>query len=79
MGAAFRIRVARLVVGLLECGAGDPDAAAQRLAALDSVPVLAHAPEAANLLREVPLPARAAADALHIAVAAVNGVSYLVS
>jgi hypothetical protein len=34
---------------------------------------------AATLLREVPLPARAAADALHIAVAAVNGVSYLVS
>jgi len=45
--------------------------------------VLAQVPEAeelaATLLREVPLPARAAADALHIAVAAVNGVSYLVT
>ena len=34
---------------------------------------------AAALLREVPLPERAAADALHIAVAAVNGVSFLVT
>jgi hypothetical protein len=45
--------------------------------------VLAQTPEAEILaeilLREVPLPARAAADALHIAVAAVNGASYLVT
>jgi hypothetical protein len=77
----YELRVSSLV--LLECGAGDPDAAAQRLAALNGVPVLAQVPEAealaTPLLREVPLPARAAADALHIAVAAVNGVSYLVS
>ena len=77
----YELRVSSLV--LLECRAGDPDAAALRLAALDGVPVLAQAPEAeelaATLLREVPLPARAAADALHIAVAAVNGVSYLVT
>jgi hypothetical protein len=77
----YELRVSSLV--LLECGAGDLDAAAQRLAALDGVPVLAQAPEAetlaAALLRDVPLPARAEADALHIAVAAVNGVSYLVS
>ena len=47
------------------------------------MPVLALAPGAedlaAALMRGVPLPARASADALHIAVAAVNGVSYLVS
>ena len=77
----YDLRVSSLV--LLECGAGDPDAAAQRLAVLDGLPVLAQAPEAeilaAILLREVPLPSRAAADALHIAVAAVNGVSFLVS
>jgi hypothetical protein len=77
----YELRVSSLV--LLECQAGDPDAAALRLAALDGVPVLAQAPEAeelaATLLREVPLPARAAADALHIAVAAVNGMSYLVT
>ncbi|MFO0960698.1 MAG: type II toxin-antitoxin system VapC family toxin [Isosphaeraceae bacterium] len=77
----YELRVSSLV--LLECKAGDPTAAAQRLAALDGVPILALVPEAdvlaATLLREVPLPARAAADALHIALAAVNGISYLVT
>ena len=77
----FELRVSSLV--LLECGAGDADAAALRLAALDGVPVLAQTGEAETLadrlLREVPLPAKAAADALHIAVAAVNGVAYLLT
>ncbi len=77
----FELRVSSLV--LLECGAGDSKAAALRLAALDGVPVLAQSPEvetlADALLREVPLPAKAAADALHIAVAAVNGVLYLLT
>ena len=79
--AEFEVRVSSLV--LLECGAGDSDAAALRLAALDGVPVLAQTLEAETLadalLREVPLPAKAAADALHIAVAAVNGVAYLLT
>ncbi len=79
--SAYDLRVSSLV--LLECGAGDAEAAALRLSALDGIPVLAQTPEAENLaatlLREVPLPARAAADALHVAVAAVNGVSYLVT
>jgi hypothetical protein len=77
----FELRVSSLV--LLECSAGDADAAALRLAALDGVPVLAQAAEAETLaealLREVPLPAKAGADALHIAVAAVNGVAYLLT
>ena len=77
----YELRVSSLV--LLECGAGDPTAAAARLAALDGIPVLAQTTEAdslaAALLREVPLPARAASDAFHIAVAAVNGVAYLVT
>lgn len=34
---------------------------------------------AAALLEEVPLPVKAATDALHIAVAAVNGVEYLLT
>src|SRR5438034_3761655 len=63
----YELRVSSLV--LLECRAGDPDAAALRLAALDGVPVLAQTAEvealAAALLREVPLPARVAADAMH--------------
>ena len=77
----YELRVSSLV--LLECGAGDSDAATLRLAALEGIPVLAQTPEAeelaATLLLEVPLPARAAADALHIAVAAVHGVSFLVT
>ena len=77
--SAFELRASSLV--LLECGAGDPGAATSRLAALADVPVLALTPEAESLaetlLRDVPPPARAAADALHIAVAAVNGVSFL--
>jgi hypothetical protein len=77
----FELRVSSLV--LLECGAGDADASALRLAALDGVPVLAQTMEAETLadtlLREVPLPAKAAADALHIAVAAVNGMAYLLT
>ena len=79
--AAYDLRVSSLV--LLECGAGDPIAAAQRLAVLADLPILPQSPEAeilaAALMREVPLPARAAADALHIAVAAVHGVSFLVT
>jgi len=79
--SGYELRVSSLV--LLECEAGDPDAAALRLAALDGVPVLALSPEAEALagvlLREVPLPPRAATDALHIAVAAVNGVAYLLT
>ena len=64
--SGFDLRVSSLV--LLECGAGDSDAAALRLAALDGVPVLAQTAEAETLaetlLREVPLPAKAAAARL---------------
>jgi hypothetical protein len=45
--------------------------------------VLALSPEAealaAALMKDVPLPPKAANDALHIAVAAVNGINYLVT
>lgn len=77
----FELRVSSLV--FLECGAGNSDAAALRLAVLDGVPVLAQTLEAETLadilLREVPLPAKAAADALHIAIAAVHGVEFLLT
>ncbi len=46
-----------------ECSAGDSAAAADRL----------------RVLADVPLPPKAATDALHIAVAAVNGVAYLLT
>ncbi|MGP0068674.1 MAG: type II toxin-antitoxin system VapC family toxin [Isosphaeraceae bacterium] len=79
--SVFELYSSRLVVQ--ECQAGDPQAAADRLAALAGVPLLEQLPEAASLadalLRGVPLPERAAADALHIAIAAVHGVDYLLT
>ncbi len=66
-----------------ECSAGDPAAASLRLEAIRDVTLLEPTPEAAGLARDllqaVPLPTRAAADALHIAIAAVNGMDYLLT
>ena len=66
-----------------ECQAGDPDAAAQRLEVLRDLPLLEQTEEATvlaqALLEQVPLPDRAAVDALHIAVAAVHGMDYLLT
>lgn len=66
-----------------ECQAGDAQAAADRLAALAGIPLLEQETEAAELaealLRDVPLPSKAAADALHIATAAVHGMQYLLT
>lgn len=71
----------RLVVQ--ECQAGDALAAADRLATLAGIPLLeqeAAVEELAEaLVCGVPLPAKAAADALHIATAAVHGMHYLLT
>jgi hypothetical protein len=78
---AFELYSSRLVVR--ECQAGDPQAAADRLRMLADVPLLEATPEAAALAQAlvegVPLPDRAAADALHIAIAAVHGMNYLLT
>lgn len=78
---AFELLVSRLV--LVECQAGDPTAAVARLAALDGIPLLEQTAEAVALaralVRDVPLPPKAAADAIHIATAAVHGVQYLLT
>lgn len=77
----FDLYTSRLVVQ--ECQAGDEHAAADRLAALQGIPLLEQTPEAADLadalVRDVPLPQKAAADALHIATAAINGMEYLLT
>ena len=77
----FDLYLSRLVVQ--ECQAGDPQAAADRLVALTGIPLLEQETEAAELvealLRGVPLPVVAAADALHIATAAVHGMQYLLT
>ena len=66
-----------------ESGAGDLDAAKRRLDFLRPFPLLDMSDEveslAAKLIVDVPLPPKAQADALHIAVAAVNQMNYLVT
>ena len=70
----FDLYLSRLVVQ--ECEAGDAQAALDRLAAMKGIPLLAQGPEvsalAESLMRDVPLPEKAAADSLHIATAAVH-------
>ena len=66
-----------------EAGAGDSDAAARRLSCLEDIPELAIDEEvqalAERLVTEGGVPPSAEADALHIAVAAVHGVNYLLT
>jgi hypothetical protein len=77
----FELYVSEAVIE--EASSGDPDAATRRLALLQGIPVLEQGPDAAGLARQlvasVPLPRRAAVDALHIAIAAVNGMDYLLT
>jgi len=77
----YELYSSRLVVR--ECQAGDARAAADRLAAMTGIPLLEQTAEAATLaealLRDVPLPEKAAADALHVATAAVHGMDYLLT
>jgi predicted nucleic acid-binding protein len=78
---SFELYTSRLV--LLECQAGDAEAAAARLSSLDGIPLLEQTSEVAtlaqSLISEVPLPERAAADAIHIAIAAFHGLDYLLT
>jgi hypothetical protein len=77
----FELFVSQVV--LRECQAGDSVAAAERLEAIRDIPLLEQTEEATflaqTLLRQVPLPDRAAVDALHIAIAAVNGMDFLLT
>lgn len=77
----FDLFVSRFVVD--ECSAGDPVAAQERSVYLEGIPLLQIADEvnslAESLRIRVPLPERAAIDALHVSVAAVNGIQYLLT
>lgn len=68
---------------LRECGAGDLGAAEKRLAMVRNVPLLTiteHAVDIAEaLVKERIVPIKAAEDALHIAIATVNKVDYLLT
>ena len=68
---------------LQEAGAGDPDASARRLTALQGIRVLAATKGVARLAHRLvtggAVPENAAVDAVHIAVAAVNGMDFLLT
>jgi hypothetical protein len=68
---------------LRECGAGDPEAAEKRLAMVNNVPLLMITEQALDiaesLVRQGIIPLKSAEDALHIAVATVNSVDYLLT
>jgi hypothetical protein len=77
----FDLCVSQLV--LREAGAGDPQAAHERLAMLQPMIPLETTEDALALAKELlaagALPEKAAEDALHIAIAAVNEVPYLLT
>jgi len=68
---------------LREAGRGNAEAAARRLAALQGIPVLTVGAEVSDLaerfLKTGVMPAKAAIDAIHIAVAVVHGMDYLLT
>jgi hypothetical protein len=77
----FDLYISQVVLD--ETSAGDPDAAARRLKVLDSIPLL-EAEEGTDelvdeLVARLSLPARALADAAHIAISVVNGIDFLLT
>jgi hypothetical protein len=70
-------------VVLNEAGAGDPEAATRRLTYLQGIPVLGVTAEAGALAKRFLsaglLPAKAADDALHVAIATANGMEFLLT
>jgi len=78
---ALDLHVSPLVVE--EAGRGDPQASRRRRRFLQGVPLLAVTPEARAVARRLlstkAVAPRAEVDALHIAIAAVHGMGYLVT
>lgn len=68
---------------LAECSAGDPQAAQERLDSRAGLPMLDVTKEAEeladHLVQGIPLPAKANIDALHVALATVNGIDFLLT
>jgi predicted nucleic acid-binding protein len=77
----FELAVSQIVVD--ECSAGDATAATERLALISGIPILAITDDAKALAYELVLrngiPATEPRDALHISLAATNGLQYLVT
>jgi predicted nucleic acid-binding protein len=66
-----------------EASAGDADAVGRRIAIIRDIPLIEATPGTEemidSLMRELSLPPRAAADAVHIALSVVNGIDYLLT
>jgi hypothetical protein len=77
----FDLYVSQLVID--EASAGDPDAAARRLEILEGIPLIEPQHDtdllASALVRELSLPDKSAADAVHIALSVVNGMDFLLT
>lgn len=77
----FELVTFQLVID--EASAGDPSAAADRLKLLDGIQTVPIDDDVRSLARAIVsasiMPAKAAADALHVAAAAVAGVQYLLT
>ncbi len=77
----FEIYISEFVVA--ELSQGDPEAASRRLAAIEDVPELDVTEEVRLLGKAIvtggSIPEKSTIDAFHIAVAAVNGMDYLIT
>ena len=77
----YDVVISQLVID--EAAMGDADAAARRLEMLDGIPVLPANPDADTVADEIVgrsmMPANARIDALHVALAALAGVQYLLT
>ncbi len=79
--AAIRYRIVTSQLTLDECSDGDPSAATERLELLQGIPLLDGSDDAEtlaeSLINRKAVPASQPRDALHIAIAAVNGVQFI--
>ena len=80
-GSGYEVFISQVV--LEECSQGDPSAAAERLEVVKDINLLEASDEADDLadalISEQAVPASEPRDAFHIAIAAVNGVDYLLT
>jgi predicted nucleic acid-binding protein len=78
---AFEVFVSELVIA--EASVGDPEAVQRRQTILQGLPLLDITPSVSDLANHIAtavrLPSRAAADAVHIATAACNGIQFLLT
>lgn len=81
IAAAYDLCTSQLTLD--EATKGDAEAASQRLSVLGSLPLLTLDEDARRLgeqlVRQLAFPSKALDDAYHVAIAAVNGVDYLVT